>query len=456
MIAELYRLRYLLAAEIFLLVVFGVFGFVTFAIMIAIVLLGITVYITYNSPIVSIHLLLFSILVDSLVPIKTYATTPSILIVEFFLVFILFLSIIRFLSTLDKKLEIPYLILLWLPFLAWAMLGLLISVDKLRVLTYWKNYFAGFFVFTLTYYVIKNKFHLKTLFVTIILWGVLLSLIEIKVLLELGGFTTGIIGLFLRKNLLTVGWGKSNYLAAFFVVIIPFSIGYLFYSKSKKTKTIIALALGLMTFAMILTLSRGGILALLIALVVLFSKILKKRTLVPFLIVLSAILLIVLLNPLTYVLIDRISSLETSSSLYSRINFYEDTWNAFLMYPITGVGLGNLSYYATFILSPAASPSAHNIVLGALGETGVIGTFFYFLILGTLLKKAFSSYKYEKEEALKVLKWSCFAALVGGLTHSLVEPTLDGLQFSIMFWTIAGITMRLDILKLLNKSTIIS
>ena len=82
------------------------------------------------------------------------------------------------------------------------------------------------------------------------------------------------------------------------------------------------------------------------------------------------IAIIVLVNPLTYVLIDRISSIETSGSYFSRINLYKEVWRIFLQYPITGVGLGNLNYHGTFILPPEASPSAHNIFLGSLGETG--------------------------------------------------------------------------------------
>ena len=194
------------------------------------------------------------------------------------------LFIIKFLFNLDKKFEIPNFIYLWVPFLIWGLIiGFLTSIDQLRVLTYWKNYFAGFFAFCVTYYAIKKKSHVKSVIISVIIWGVILSLLEIKVLYDLGGLTTGIVGLFLKKNLLTLGWGRSNYLAAFFVIIIPITIGYLLYAKSKSIKLLITGALVLMSFALILTLSRGGVLALLITLIILLSKVLKTRTLIPFL-----------------------------------------------------------------------------------------------------------------------------------------------------------------------------
>ena len=185
---------------------------------------------------------------------------------------------------LKEGLNYPWKILIWIPFLLWILTtGLLVGEDKFRVISHFKNYYGGFFAFSLTYYAIKNKFHLKSLLIGIIIWGLLLSLFEIRILFDLGGFAIGIVGLFLKKNLLTLGWGRSNYLAAFFVVIIPVSIGYLMYTKSKRLKIFITATIIIMSFAMILTLSRGGILALIIALFILFSRILKTRTFVPFL-----------------------------------------------------------------------------------------------------------------------------------------------------------------------------
>lgn len=448
-LAELYRLKYILLIELFLLTIFAVFDLVPFLFFIALIFLGVILYLSFNTPVIAVHIFMFAILLDSFGLTKTNTAGPSVLIIELCFVMLLALFSLKFLSNLDKKFEVPSIIIFWIPFLIWGIvIGLLVGVDKIRVVSYWKNYFAGFIAFSLASYSIKNKLQLKSVLLGIIIWALLLSIIELKVVNDLGGFSTGLVGLYLKKNLLTLGWGRSNYLAAFFVIIIPVTIGYLFYTESKKMKSFLTLSLLLMSFALILTLSRGGILALLIALIILFSKLLKARTFLPIVSIVLVVTIVVLLNPLTYVLVDRMSSFESSGSVFSRINYYQDVWHAFLNNPITGVGFGNLSYYATFILAPDASPAAHNIILGALGEVGVIGTFFYFLIIGLLLKNVFHIYRIEEDERLKSLKWCLLSSILGGLIHTLVEPTLDGLQFSIMFWTLAGVYIKLDMLKI--------
>ncbi|MBK7630775.1 MAG: O-antigen ligase family protein [Ignavibacteriales bacterium] len=333
-------------------------------------------------------------------------------------------------------------------FFVWTLpIGLFVVLEKLRILVFWKNYFAGFFSLVLVYYLIQNKTQLKSLIIGVIIWGLILALIEFNILMQLGGFSSGVVGLYFKKNLFSVSWGRSNYLASFFVLIIPLTLGYLFYTKSKNLKIFLAVALVFMFFAIIITLSRGGLLALFLALSLLFVRTLKARSLIPFITVLIIIVTIILLNPLTYVIAEGMSSLETAGSVYSRLNFYKDTWNAFLNNPIAGVGFGNLSFYAKFILAKDASSSAHNIILGMLGETGLVGGIFFFSILVVVIIKVFKEYRSEEDHSLKLLRWAFFSAIAGGYFHSLVEPNFEGFQFSIIFWAIVGTSFNLNLLK---------
>ncbi len=446
--AELYQLRYLLLIELALLLVFAIMGPLPFVVLLGLFIIPLILLTVYKYPVLALHILMFSILADSFIPIKSNTPGPSLLSVEFFFAAFFLLGILWFLSNIKEQFQIPKLILIWIPFLLWSLLvGLAIAVDQFRVVTYWKNYFAGFFILILIMYSVENKSQLKSIMIAIVIWGLLLSLIEFKILLDIGGFTIGLVGLYLKKNLLTLGWGRSNYLAAFFVLIIPFTIGFLFYTKSKRIKVFLTFAIVLMFFALVLTLSRGGVLAIIIALIILFSRLLKVKTLIPLILVVSIVVTVLLLNPLTFVLFERIFELEVSASVYSRINFYIDTWNAFLVHPITGVGIGNLGYHSTFILPPAESPSAHNIILGALGEIGIVGSILYFSIFILLIRTVYSEYKAETDDSLRFLRWGTISALLGALIHTLVEPTLEGIQFSIIFWIMAGISLKIGLLK---------
>jgi O-antigen ligase len=447
--SELYKIRFLILIELVLVAIFFIFDLIPLLIVLGTIIVGLISYFIFKSPVLGVHFLIFSILADSFLPFKNISSQQSIAIVEVCLVFLLGLATLKFLFRVENRESIPKSIFIWLPFLFWSLIiGLSVGIDNLRILTYWKNYFAGFFAFTLIFYVIKSPAQLKSIMLSIIIWGLILALLEIKVLIELGGLTKGLVSIFFKKNLLSLGWGKSNYLAAFSVIIIPFTIGYLLYVDLKRTKVIVLFSIFIMTFSMILTLSRGAIISLLISLMILLPRVVKAKSLISFLLVILVIVIVIFSNPLTFVLIDRISSLDVSSSYFSRVNYYVDTWNTFLKYPLTGVGFGNVSYYATFILAAEDSPSAHNIVLGMLAEVGIFGAIFYFSILALLLRTIYLSYKKEDLDKLKILKWCCLSSIIGGFAHALMEPTLEGLQFSIMFWTIAGVCTKLDYLKI--------
>jgi len=448
LLSELYRLRYLLLLELFLLVVFAIFELIPFIILLSIIILFPLTFYTFKLPIIAVHILIFSILVDAIIPFKNVSKGPTLFIEEIFLGLFLAIFTIKVLLNLNNSIKIPLIILIWIPFFVWTLpTGLFVALEKLRILVFWKNYFAGYFSLILVYYAVENKIHLKSLIIGLIIWGFILALIEFNILMQLGGFSSGVVGLYFKKNLFSVSWGRSNYLASFFVLIIPLTFGYLFYTKSRKLKLFFSVGLAFMFLAIILTLSRGGLIALVLTLMLLFARTLKARSLVPFVSVLIIVVIIILLNPLTYVIAEGMSNIETTGSVYSRMNFYEDTWDAFLKHPLTGVGFGNLSFYSTFVLAKDASSSAHNIILGMLGETGLIGGIFFFSILAVVIVKVFKDYRSEEDHSLKLLKWAFFSAISGGYLHSLIEPNFEGFQFSIIFWAIVGTFFNLNLLK---------
>ncbi len=448
LICYLLKFEYFLILQIFLLIISAYYDFLPFYFFVVIISLLYLAYKTYKDPIFIIVVLIFLLIIDALIPYKASSTTQSIMLSE--AIFILFSPIVflRFIFDLKWTKKVYYELLIWLPFLIWALvIGLLVSIDKIKVLSYWKNYLVGFFAFITTYiYMIESK-NAKKILISLIFWAILLVFIELKVLLESGSLTTGLIGLYFYKNLLDIGWGRSNYIATFFVVIIPITIGYLVFVKKIIWKVLLLISLIIMFIGVTLTLSRGGILALLLAIILLMIKLLNRKYVVSFLVVLSIIAIVILVNPLTYVIIERISTLETSHSVYSRINFYKDVWNAYIDNPLTGVGLGNLGYYSKFILGPDESPSAHNIILGALGELGLVGALFYLSIFVYLGIKIFNAYKKEDNILLKSLRWSFFASFIGGILHSLMEPNLEGFQFSIIFWVIVALNFHLNLLS---------
>lgn len=441
----LFEIKYLLIFEILLLSVFAIFDFVTFLSLSIGLFIIPFFFLIFKYPIFGVHLLVYSILAGSIGVAKLGGKAPIILYVDLVLFFLCVLAFIKILLEYDLlSIKVEKINLYFLVFLFWSLVIVLIAINKPRALFVWKSYFAGFFVFTYLMFFLKDGKNVRWLLYSIILWGLVLSIIQFKILLDIGGFSTGILGLFLKKNLLATSWGRSNYLATFFVLIIPITIGLLIYVTELKKRIFLFISLVVMSSAMLLTLSRGGLIALFSALIIFLAKATKPRTFIPILLVFIALILVIVLNPLGTVIMERISSFERSASYFTRVNFYEDVWKTFLNYPITGVGLGNLGYYAQFVISSQAS--AHNIILGMLGEIGLIGAGLFMLLILKFFKDVVSKFKNEKVDELKILRWAFISSFVGGGVHSLMEPNFEGVQFSIIFWVCAGIYYKLNFL----------
>ncbi|MFZ1289657.1 MAG: O-antigen ligase family protein [Melioribacteraceae bacterium] len=402
-------------------------------------------YIFFNEPFFALPTLLLSILAGTIGDSQNgnqYASFADILfpvLIGIYLIRILF-------SEKENTSKFNFIKIFYTVFLVWALFTVLVAVNKILVIAYWRNYFGGFIVFLFGITFIKNYIHVKIFIWTLIIWGIILAFIEFNIFLSLGDIQTALVKIFFNKNLISISWGRSNYLAAFFVLIIPITLGYLLSSKSKHIKSILTIALLIMFTAVIITLSRGGMLSLGIALIIFISRILKPKTFIPLIGLVILITIILLLNPLTFILIKGISSIDSNLSTYTRLNFYEDVWRTFLMNPITGVGLANLGYFSKFTVTTAAA-SAHNIILGTLGETGIIGSVAFLGMLTYAFILSYKNFRKEKIERISLLLWSFFSAFAGVLIHSMMEPNFEGFQFGVMFWATFATFLKLSELK---------
>jgi len=444
--------KYLFLTELLLLSSFLVFNYPVIFVLLGLLLLFPAFYYSFEKPVFFLHLFLFSILAGSVGKISIGGKIPQVLFVDMIFPFFFAIFLLKVLFNSEENKSWNFISALLSFFVIWGLLSFIIAVDKLRTLYIWKSYLYGLFVFLFSYKFIKTPTDIKNTITALVLFGITLALIEIKIVVEMGGLATGLVGLFLRKNLLATSWGKSNYLATFYVLIIPITIGYYLVTKSVRKKIFIAVSILFMFTALILTLSRGGILALGIGIVFLLARILKPKTFLPILITIVLVAGILLINPLTYVLIERLSTVEQSFSYFTRVNFYKDVWQMFLDNPLTGVGIGNLGYHSKFIV--ATHSSAHNIVLGLLGETGIPGAIMFLTLLTYVVIKFYRIYTFEKSESSKILSWSFLSSIIGVYIHSMMEPNLEAFQFSIVFWCSVALFLRFNDLSPAEKKSV--
>lgn len=411
-------------------------------------------YLFYNKPFILLPTFLLAILVGAF---GSKDGGSQISLTDILFPIILALVILRFFESANEQLNKTYSLLktLFLLFLLWSLFVVMVANNKSLAIAYWRNYLAGFVLLIFALSVIKDYMQINKFLLSIILWGLFLSIIEFYIVLSLGSLSSALAKLFITKNLLATTWGRSNYLAAFHVLIVPITFGFLFVIKSKAWKVTLSIVLLIMFSGIVLTLSRGGILSLGVALFLLVFKVLKPKTFIPLLSLFLLISIILLLNPLTYALFEGLSKVESSFSTFTRLNFYKDVWKTFLDYPITGVGLGNLGYYSVFKITTSAA-SAHNIVLGALGETGIVGAILIVWLLIHSFILSFKNYMNEKNEKIKILLWSFLCAFIGVLIHSMMEPNFEGFQFAVMFWSIFAVFLRISELSDVDKHNLIN
>ena len=87
---------------------------------------------------------------------------------------------------------------------------------------------------------------------------------------------------------------------------------------------------------------------------------------------------------------ERFSAfLQPNSDAYSRLAIWDAGLRMFLAHPVVGVGVGNYDHFAPAYF-PQGTPyveaqAAHNIMIGALAETGIVGTLLLLMMVGTIL-----------------------------------------------------------------------
>lgn len=326
----------------------------------------------------------------------------------------------------DGKLKYPLLMLLA------AMLLSTINAETFTI-GYIFYYFIGIF-YLFIYFFFKGSLKGNNLEYLIKLFSVLGVMIAIQILLYHLRFDD--ILYVIRNNDIDLGWGISNFVATYLSMFI---VSIFYYIKTcKKGYYLIPLVLFEVTMLM-LTSSRGGILAFGSALVFLvFFLNYNAKNKYKILIYLSLVVLISLIA--VYI------NLDFFQTMFKRLfsNFFDDNyrfinwekgWNAFIANPIFGSGIFsevNDNYFKLY-----HSTIIHT--LGTLGIFGLIALIWQFVnILQVFLNK------------LNMKKSILLIAVVAANVQGLIDNVYYMPQFMIIFFIIVSATENQNIIKSLN------
>jgi O-antigen ligase len=241
----------------------------------------------------------------------------------------------------------------------------------------------------------------------------------------------------------TPGLESANQLGQHLGAVLVFS-SFLLLIKIGKLKIIIAACVVLVLNAILLTESRGVLLALMVTGVVslIFIPVKSRKSFIPYLVlgVIAGYSLIgtQMIEKLTALNeAENVEELDTSAaSRFEIINAQIEMFkkNSFIGYGHRGTLLLSLDYipeeYLTYSHG-SAGRSSHNLTMAILVDHGIIGFFIYFLLIYSCFKKGLLADKVNRDtenESLKLI--------------------FSGLVLALLFFILAGQTSNNKVLEL--------
>jgi O-antigen ligase len=230
---------------------------------------------------------------------------------------------------------------------------------------------------------------------------------------------------------------NPNWLAITLATGIPIA-WYLVYSDtSKYLRWINLISIPLIVFAIILTASRGGFVAMLVGLAVIPLTLFYLERRIQRVVIISGIVIIMTLifylpqiYPRIEQNIDRLMGTQTAiteGSLNYREVIWRAGWQVFKQHPITGVGARGFSETVSGHLVSGRNFAAHNAYLSVLVDTGIIGLILFLSML---------TFAIAHNLSLSAPDRSVFIILVLTITVGMIPANMEANK---TIWCILGI-----------------
>ncbi len=243
--------------------------------------------------------------------------------------------------------------------------------------------------------------------------------------------------------------GHPNRLALYLELVLPSCIAAMMVAQKSTAKWVAAAAFAIGFAAMIITGSRGGWIAVMISLVVLFFLLVRNHHVSLWTVFKLMVLLGLILAAVVLMFYEQIESRITSDdhgSAISRIPMFQMAWSIIKDHPLGGVGINNYAvnmrqYNDTLIgrrFKTIARP-VHNMYLLVTGETGVLGLAVILWLLWATMRTLLRLVR-APSPVYSIISAGLVAGISAYLVHGLVEkhpPGGNALFFIILAMTAA-------------------
>lgn len=243
-------------------------------------------------------------------------------------------------------------------------------------------------------------------------------------------------------NFMRVGGtvGSPNFAAGYLSVCLALAASVLLTNLSRGYKMLAISGLGLGSVALLLTGSRGGWIALVLAVLILGFAMWRHRGLSLKMPLAAAALSLLLYLPFHSLISARVFG-DDKGSAESRIPLMHLAFRIVEANPVLGVGANNFTVVMNRYLSPEFREgflfAVHNKYLLVLAETGAIGLLAFLAFLLGTVRKGWLCWRLC-DDPLSLLALGLVAGLAGHMVHMTVD-VFRGRPTQQLVWLIAGL-----------------
>lgn len=242
-----------------------------------------------------------------------------------------------------------------------------------------------------------------------------------------------------------------NIVAGALAPLVPIALVWTILQRGRALQFIAAALACVLVAVTLLTQSRGALLALTTACVLLpFLRSPRRLWLVPALLI-PLVALVFVLGPSN--VIEMIMASDTQGSAGERVELWDRALRMMRDFPFTGIGLGLfestvLALYPPFYSPPDAPlPHAHNLYLEMGAEFGVGGLVAFFALVTTVVGVGWQAIRRAANDAQGWLAAGLLASVFVFLGHSVLDATFLSTKVSVIVWSVMGLAVTLFLIE---------
>ena len=231
-----------------------------------------------------------------------------------------------------------------------------------------------------------------------------------------------------------------NGLAGYLNLVLPFCLAFASGGADPVLRALSRWCLPLSCIVLLLTQSRGGLLAFVAILLIhaYFSAYDHKARIRRVALVLMVCLAAAVVAGLLFQRLGEIDDFTT----VSRLAIWGGAFTVFTQSPLLGAGFGNLRGLMGGLLNlpDGWTGDAHNLFLQLLAETGVTGFLIFSALIILVLRFAFSEIRRPQNDFSRTTALAVFAAICGVLVHGTVDYLFHTTpQVTALFFLVLGL-----------------